>query len=63
MELADAVPFRRVAAEIGLRRRCAGGAHGSEPLAVACDGGVERVEPADELACERRAAAALAQAE
>ncbi len=63
MQLADAVPLGGVAAEIGLRGGRARGAHRGEPLAVARDGRVGRIEPRDELARELGAAAALAQPE
>ena len=64
MQLADAVPFRGVAAEIVLRRRGAGGAHCREPLAVAGDDRIGGIEPGDQD-CARAVgrAAALAEAE
>jgi hypothetical protein len=63
VQLADAVPLRRMAAEIGLRGRRPLRPHGGEPLAVAGDGGVVGIEPADQLARELGAAAMLAEAE
>ena len=50
MQLADAVPLGGVPAEIGLRRRGARRAHRGEPLAVAQQRGVGRIEPPDQLA-------------
>ena len=50
MELADAVPLRGVAAEIILRRGGAGRAHRGEPLAVAGDHRIFRIEPRDQRA-------------
>ena len=61
MELADAVPLRGVAAEIGLRHLVALRAHGNEPLAIARQRRVVGIEPRDELARELGRAAALAQ--
>ena len=63
MQLADAVPFGGVAREIFLRGGSARGTHGRKPLAVARDGGVVGIEPRDQFARQRRAAAALAQPE
>ncbi len=50
VQLADAVPFGGVTAEIILRRGGAGGAHGGEPLAVAGDDRIVWVEPGDQSA-------------
>ena len=63
VQLADAVPFRGVAAEIGLRGGGAGAAHGRQPFAVAGDGRVVGVEPGDEGAGDVGRAAVFAQAE
>ena len=60
---ADAVPFGGVAAEIILRGGGAGGAHGGQPLAVAGDDRIVRIEPGDQGAGDVGGAAALAQAE
>ena len=50
MQLADAIPLGGVPAEIGLRGGGARGAHRGEPLAVAQQRGVGRIEAPDELA-------------
>ena len=63
VQLADAVPFGGVAAEIGLRGVGARGPHGGQPLAVAREDRIGGIEPLDQLAGELGAAAALAQAE
>ena len=52
VQLADAVPFGGMAAEIGLRGRGARGAHGGEPLAVARQRRVGGIEPRDQVARE-----------
>ena len=57
MELADAVPFRGVAAEIILRRGGAGGAYRGEPLAVAGDDRIVGIKPRDQRAGDVGAAA------
>ena len=50
MELADAVPFRGVAAEIVLRRRGARRAYRGQPLAVAGDDRIVGIEPRQQRA-------------
>ena len=62
MQLADAVPFGGVAAEVVLRGSRARGAHRREPLAVAGDDRIGGVEPRDRSARDIGGAAALAQA-
>ena len=63
MELADAVPLRRVAAEIGLRGVGALRPHRRQALPVARQRGVVGIETGDEFARQFGGAAALAQAE
>ena len=63
VELADAVPLRGVAAEIGLRGGVALGAHGGEALAVARERRVTGIETRDQVARQLGGSAALAQAE
>ena len=63
MQFADAVPLGGVFAEIGLRRGGAGGAHRSQPVAVAGNDRVGRIEPLDQRAGDFRAAAVLGQPE
>ena len=63
VKLADAVPLGGVAREIVLRSRGPRGADGGQPLAVARHRRVGRIEPADQFARQRGAAAALAQPE
>ena len=63
VQLADAVPFGGVLAEIGLRRGGARRAHRGEPVAVAGDDAVGRVEPSEQRARDFGAAAVLGQAE
>ena len=63
VQLADAVPFGGVAAEIILRGGGAGAAHGGQPLAVAGDDRIVGVEPGDQGAGDVGGAAVLAQAE
>ena len=63
MQLADAVPFGRMGAEIGLRRRRARGAHGGEPLAVALDDRIGRIEPRQQHAGGVRPVGAFRHAE
>ena len=63
MELADAVPLRGVGAEIVLRRRGPRGAHRREPVAVARDHRVLRVELRDQGAGELGRAAGFGQPE
>ncbi len=63
VQLADAVPFGGVGAEIGLRRGGARRAHRGKPGAVAGDGLVGWIEPLEQRARELGAAAMLGQAE
>ncbi len=62
MQLADAVPFGGVAAEIILRGGGARGAHRGQPLAVASNDRIVGVEPRDQGAGDVGGAAALAEA-
>ncbi len=62
VQLADAVPLRGVATEIGLRRRSALCAHGGEPLAVAGERWIGGIEPGDKLPHQPGRPLALAQA-
>ena len=63
MKLANAVPLRGMAAEIGLRRLRALRPHGDKTLAVAPERGVVGIEAGHELARERRRPAPLGQTE
>ena len=63
VQLADAVPLGGVLAEIGLRGGGARRPHRGEPLAVARDHRVGRVEPLQQRARDGRAAALLGQPE
>jgi hypothetical protein len=63
MQLADAVPFGGVFAEISLRRGRARGAHGGEPFMVARNGRIVRREPRQERAHHLSARALLGNAE
>ena len=63
VQLADAVPFGGVGAEISLRRGGARCAHRGEPLAVARDRRIGRIEPLEQRARHLGAAAMLGQAE
>ena len=63
MQLADAVPLGGMRAEIGLRGGGARRPHRGEPLAVARDGRVGRIEPVEQRAGDLGAAAMLGQPE
>ena len=63
VQLADAVPFGGMRAEIGLRRGGAGLAHRGEPLAVARNRLVGGIEPLEQRARHLGAAAVLGQPE
>ena len=63
VKLADAVPLGRMPPEIVLRGGGARGAHRREPLAVARDDRIVRIEPGDQRARDVGGAAALAEAE
>ena len=63
VQLADAVPFGGMPAEIILRGGGARGAHRGQPLAVAGDDRIVRIEPGDQRARDVGGAAALAEAE
>ena len=63
VQLADAVPFGGVRAEIGLRGGGARLPHRGEPLAVARDGRIGRIEPREQRARNLGPAAVLGQAE
>src|SRR6516165_10122997 len=62
MQPADAIPLRGVAAEIGLRRGGARGAHRCKPLAVAGNDRIIRIESADKQARQIGCAVSLAKA-
>src|SRR5262249_49928960 len=63
MQLANAIPFGGMAAEIGLRRGGARGTHRSEALTIACNDRVERIEPRNQRTCQLRSRPALTQPE
>jgi hypothetical protein len=63
VQLADAVPFGGVGAEISLRGGSTGLPHRGEPGAVAGDGWVGRIEALEQRARHRRPAAGFGQAE
>ena len=63
MQLADPVPLGGVATEIGLRDRLPLRPHRCQPLAIARERRVGRVEPGNEIAGELGGPAPLAQAE
>ena len=62
MQFADAIPLRGVAAEVVLRRRGAGSAHGGQPLAIARNDGSFGIEARDQGSGNVGGAAALTQA-
>src|SRR5205085_845631 len=62
VELADAIPLRRVAAEIGLGEIVALAPNRMQPLAIARERGVVRRQPRDQLAREVGGSAAFRQA-
>ncbi len=60
---ADAIPFGGMFAEIGLRGRRPGGPHLGQPLAIANDDRVGRIEPRHQIVRQCGGAAALGEAE
>ena len=63
VKLADAVPLGSMAPEIILRGGGACGADRRQPLAIAGDGRIVRIEPGDQRTRDVGGAAALAEAE